>query len=99
MDGSSLDNTSSSNTTEIGNETKFKRGMLSSIADELVHIIMNLDAIQFKSMFEQTRNVVIEQEEELKKRQDRVMELESKVSQVQVVSIFNLKNSVINEMF
>lgn len=87
MDGSSLDNTSSSNTTEIGNETKFKRGMLSSIADELVHIIMNLDAIQFKSMFEQTRNVVIEQEEELKKRQDRVMELESKVSQVQVVSI------------
>lgn len=83
MDGSSLDNTSSSNTTELGNDNKFKRGMLSSIADELVHIIMNLDAIQFKSMFEQTRNVVIEQEEELKKRQDRVMELESKVSTVQ----------------
>lgn len=86
MDGSSLDNTSSSHTTELGNETKFKRGMLSSITDELVHIIMNLDAIQFKSMFEQTRNVVIEQEEELKKRQDRVMELESKVSHCRFVS-------------
>lgn len=88
MDGSSLDNTSSSNITELGSDNKFKRGMLSSIADELVHIIMNLDAIQFKSMFEQTRNVVIEQEEELKKRQDRVMELESKVSNIQEYLLF-----------
>lgn len=79
MEGSSFDNTSSSHATEIGSENKFKRGMLSSVADELVHIIMNLDAIQFKTMFEQTRNVVIEQEDELKKRQDRVMDLESKV--------------------
>ncbi|KFB42799.1 AGAP001308-PA-like protein [Anopheles sinensis] len=59
---------------------KFSRGMLSSAADELVHIIMNLDAMQFKTMFEQTRSMLIEQEEELKKKNDIIMQLESKLS-------------------
>ena len=53
--------------------------MLSSVADELVHIIMNLDAMQFKTMFEQTRGMLIDQEDELKKKQDAIMSLESKV--------------------
>uniref|UniRef100_A0A182IRR1 Uncharacterized protein n=1 Tax=Anopheles atroparvus TaxID=41427 RepID=A0A182IRR1_ANOAO len=59
---------------------KFNRGMLSSAADELVHIIMNMDAMQFKTMFEQTRSMLIEQEEELKKKNDIIMQLESKLS-------------------
>lgn len=59
---------------------KFHRGMLSSAADELVHIIMNMDAMQFKTMFEQTRSMVIDQEEDLKKKTDLIMQLESKVS-------------------
>lgn len=59
---------------------KFSRGMLSSIADELVHIIMSMDAPHYKSMFEQTRTHMSELENDMKKKQDRVMELESKVS-------------------
>ncbi|XP_061500247.1 bicaudal D-related protein homolog isoform X2 [Anopheles gambiae] len=59
---------------------KFSRGMLSAVADELVHTIMNLDAMQFKTMFEQTRSMLIEQEEELKKKNDVIMQLESKLS-------------------
>ncbi|XP_058825500.1 bicaudal D-related protein homolog isoform X2 [Topomyia yanbarensis] len=59
---------------------KFTRGMLSSAADELVHIIMNMDSMQFKTMFEQTRSLLIEQEEELKRKNDLIMQLESKVS-------------------
>ncbi|XP_053671986.1 bicaudal D-related protein homolog isoform X2 [Anopheles nili] len=59
---------------------KFIRGMLSATADELVHIIMNLDALQFKTMFEQTRSMLIEQEEEMKKKNDVIMQLESKLS-------------------
>ncbi|XP_058455218.1 bicaudal D-related protein homolog isoform X2 [Malaya genurostris] len=59
---------------------KFTRGMLSSAADELVHIIMNMDAMQFKTMFEQTRSMLIEQEDELKKKNDFIMQLESKLS-------------------
>jgi hypothetical protein len=80
MSFSSLENTHSSSSPESNNETKFNRGMLSATADELVHIIMNLDAIQFKTMFDQTRSVLIDQEDELKKRQEKIMELESKVS-------------------
>jgi BICD family-like cargo adapter len=75
-----MENTnSSSQTPDTNTEIKFNRGMLSATADELVHIIMNLDAIQFKTMFDQTRSVLIDQEEELKKRQEKIMELESKV--------------------
>ncbi|XP_055608874.1 bicaudal D-related protein homolog isoform X1 [Uranotaenia lowii] len=59
---------------------KFSRGMLSSAADELVHIIMNMDAMQFKTMFEQTRTMVIEQEDEMKKKNELIRNLESKLS-------------------
>ncbi|XP_065087202.1 bicaudal D-related protein homolog isoform X2 [Ochlerotatus camptorhynchus] len=59
---------------------KFHRGMLSSAADELVHIIMNMDAMQFKTMFEQTRSMLIDQEEELKRKTDLIIQLESKLS-------------------
>ncbi|XP_053697946.1 bicaudal D-related protein homolog isoform X1 [Sabethes cyaneus] len=73
---------------------KFTRGMLSSAADELVHIIMNMDAMQFKTMFEQTRGMLIEQEEEMKKKNDRVMQLESKLSvqEVELQSAIDERN-------
>uniref|UniRef100_A0A903Z0E7 Uncharacterized protein n=1 Tax=Anopheles minimus TaxID=112268 RepID=A0A903Z0E7_9DIPT len=92
MSFSSLDNTMASVSMAAPNSVteatsasmtvndKFSRGMLSAVADELVHIIMNLDAMQFKTMFEQTRSMLIEQEEELKKKNDVIMQLESKLS-------------------
>uniref|UniRef100_A0A1Q3FQB0 Uncharacterized protein n=1 Tax=Culex tarsalis TaxID=7177 RepID=A0A1Q3FQB0_CULTA len=61
-------------------QDKFVRGMLSSAADELVHIIMNMDAMQFKTMFEQTRAMLIDQEEEMKKKSELIRQLESKLS-------------------
>uniref|UniRef100_A0A2M4A127 Putative rho-associated coiled-coil n=4 Tax=Anopheles triannulatus TaxID=58253 RepID=A0A2M4A127_9DIPT len=92
MSFSSLDNTMASVSMAAPNSVteatsasmtvndKFSRGMLSAAADELVHIIMNLDAMQFKTMFEQTRSMLMEQEEELKKKNDIIMQLESKLS-------------------
>ncbi|XP_050069395.1 bicaudal D-related protein homolog isoform X1 [Anopheles maculipalpis] len=92
MSFSSLDNTMASVSMAAPNSVteatsasmtvndKFSRGMLSAVADELVHIIMNLDAMQFKTMFEQTRSMLIEQEEEMKKKNDVIMQLESKLS-------------------
>ncbi|XP_055544731.1 bicaudal D-related protein homolog isoform X2 [Wyeomyia smithii] len=73
---------------------KFTRGMLSSAADELVHIIMNMDAMQFKTMFEQTRGMLIEQEEEMKKKNDFIMQLESKISvqEVELQSAIDERN-------
>lgn len=63
-----------------GQQDKFVRGMLSSAADELVHIIMNMDAMQFKTMFEQTRAMLIDQEDDMKKKSEHIRQLESKVS-------------------
>lgn len=58
--------------------------MLSSTADDLVRIIMGLDAVHFKSMLEQTRLTCNDQEDELRRRQDRIMDLESKFSVCEV---------------
>lgn len=80
MSMSSYDNTISSQQPDSTAEQQYNRGMLSSAADELVHIVMNLDAIKFGTMFDQTRGMLLDQEEELKKRQERIMQLESKVS-------------------
>lgn len=76
----SLDNTISSQPSDSGIEEEFRRGMLSSVADDLVRIIMGLDAVHFKSMLEQTRQTCVDQESEMRHRQDRIMDLESKLS-------------------
>ncbi|XP_062533272.1 bicaudal D-related protein homolog isoform X2 [Armigeres subalbatus] len=78
---------------------KFHRGMLSSAADELVHIIMNMDAMQFKTMFEQTRSMLIDQEEDMKKKSDRIMQLESKLSvqDIELQSAIEERNQARND--
>lgn len=80
----SLDNTISSQPSDSGIEDEFRRGMLSSVADDLVRIIMTLDAVHFKSMLDQTRQNCVDQEDDLRRRQDRIMELESKLSGCEV---------------
>jgi len=75
----SLDNTISSQPSDSGIEDELRRGMLSAVADDLVQIIMTLDAVHFKSMLDQTRSTSVDQEDELRRRQDIIMELESKV--------------------
>lgn len=80
----SLDNTLSSQPSDSGIEEELRRGMLSSTADDLVRIIMGLDAVHFKSMLDQTRQTCNDQEDELRRRQDRIMDLESKLSVCEV---------------
>lgn len=75
----SMDNTLSSQPSDSGIEEELRRGMLSAVADDLVRIIMSLDAVHFKSMLDQTRASSVDQEDELRRRQDIIMELESKV--------------------
>lgn len=74
-----MDNTLSSQPSDSGIEEELRRGMLSAVADDLVRIIMSLDAVHFKSMLDQTRATTNDQEDELRRRQDIIMELESKV--------------------
>ncbi|XP_055635586.1 bicaudal D-related protein homolog isoform X1 [Toxorhynchites rutilus septentrionalis] len=78
---------------------KFTRGMLSAAADELVHIIMDLDAMQFKTMFEQTRAMLIDQEEELKRKTETIRQLESKLSvqDIELQSALEERNQARND--
>lgn len=82
----SMDNTIASQpSSEMGEGTEnFRQGMLSSAADDLMRSIMALDAVHFKAMLDQSRATVSDQEDELRRRQDIIMELESKVSVMDV---------------
>lgn len=77
-----MDNTIASQpSSEMGEGAEnFRQGMLSSAADDLMRSIMALDAVHFKAMLDQSRATVGDQEDELRRRQDIIMELESKVS-------------------
>lgn len=80
-----MDNTLSSQPSDSGIEEELRRGMLSAVADDLVRIIMSLDAVHFKSMLDQTRATTNDQEDELRRRQDIIMELESKVRTTKII--------------
>lgn len=58
---------------------KLQQGMLSSIADDLIHLVMGLDAVHFKTMLDQSRSTTIDLEEELRRRKDVIMDLDCKV--------------------
>lgn len=67
------------NTFKSDGEIDFRQGMLSSITDELTRLLLNLDAGHFKKMLDETRNIVLEQDDEIKKKENVIKELESKV--------------------
>ncbi|XP_037955896.1 bicaudal D-related protein homolog [Teleopsis dalmanni] len=80
LDLESMDNTiSSSGRTECSEAVEFRQGMLSAMSDELTRLLLNLDAGNFKKMLDQTRNLVLEQEDEIKRSHQLVQQLEAKV--------------------
>ncbi|EDV51711.1 uncharacterized protein Dere_GG15658, isoform A [Drosophila erecta] len=88
----SIDNTiSSSERHEDGHMAiEFRQGMLSSMSDELTRLLLNLDAGNFKKMLDQTRNLVLEQEDEIKRSHQLIQQLEAKVT-VTDVELQNVK--------
>lgn len=82
-----MDNTISSNGNEGehegglngGHAINFRQGMLSAMSDELTRLLLNLDAGNFKKMLDQTRNLVLEQEDEIKRSHSMIQQLEAKV--------------------
>ncbi|GAB0092283.1 Bicaudal D-related protein homolog [Sergentomyia squamirostris] len=90
----SMDNTMSSqpsdliglsgNTINATDKEPFRQGMLSAAADDLMRSIMALDSVHFKAMLDQARSTNADQEDELRRRQDIIMELESKLSVCEV---------------
>ncbi|XP_017039545.1 bicaudal D-related protein homolog isoform X1 [Drosophila ficusphila] len=88
----SMDNTiSSSERHEDGHlAIEFRQGMLSAMSDELTRLLLNLDAGNFKKMLDQTRNLVLEQEDEIKRSHQLIQQLEAKVT-VTDVELQNVK--------
>lgn len=59
---------------------ELRQGMLSSITDDITNLVMGLDVVQLKAMLEQSRASCIDQDDELRRRQDVILDLECKVS-------------------
>ncbi|KAM7357604.1 bicaudal D-related protein homolog isoform 3-T3 [Cochliomyia hominivorax] len=92
LDLESMDNTISTNgNSENGhNAINFRQGMLSAMSDELTRLLLNLDAGNFKKMLDQTRNLVLEQEDEIKRSHQLIQQLEAKLA-VTDVELTNVK--------
>lgn len=54
-------------------------GMLSALTDDIINLIMSMDAVHFKTMLDKSRTTSQEQEEELRRRQATISDLECKV--------------------
>lgn len=58
-----------------------RQGMLSSITDDIVNLVMGLDVVQLKTLLEQSRASCMDQDDELRRRSDVILELECKVKE------------------
>lgn len=56
-----------------------RQGMLSAVTDDIINFIMSLDVVHLKTMLDQSRSTSMDQDEEMRRRQDTIMELECKV--------------------
>lgn len=63
------------------------QGMLSALADDIINLVMSLDVVHFKTMLDKSRTTNQEQDEELRRRQELIMDLECKVSKHIIHSI------------
>lgn len=54
--------------------------MLSALTDDIINLIMSMDVVHFKTMLDKSRATNQEQEEELRRRQTSISDLECKVS-------------------
>ncbi|KRG06608.1 bicaudal D-related protein homolog isoform X2 [Drosophila mojavensis] len=92
LDLESMDNTMSSTERNDSDHMaiEFRQGMLSAMSDELTRLLLNLDAGNFKKMLDQTRNLVLEQEDEIKRSHQLIQQLEAKVT-VTDVELQNVK--------
>lgn len=58
------------------------QGMLSALTDDIINLIMSMDAVHFKTMLDKSRSTNQDQEEELRRRQTTIADLECKVMQI-----------------
>lgn len=64
------------------------QGMLSALTDDIINLVMSLDVVHFKAMLDKSRQTVQDQDEELRRRQESIMELECKVIIIKLTSLY-----------
>lgn len=62
------------------NDEELHQGMLSALTDDIISLVMSLDATHFKALLDKSRTTNQEQDEELRRRQEVIMDLECKVN-------------------
>lgn len=67
------------------------QGMLSALTDDIINLIMSMDVVHFKTMLDKSRATNQENEEELRKRQTTIGDLECRVSKKNSRRIFGRK--------
>lgn len=67
------------------------QGMLAALTDDIINLVMSLDVVHFKTMLDKSRATSQEQEEELRKRQITIAELETKVSEKKLFIIKKIR--------
>ncbi|KAG5866863.1 hypothetical protein JTB14_008770 [Gonioctena quinquepunctata] len=65
-------------------DTRFSPGLLSEVAQELVGLVLDTDVVRILERLEQGRREIQERDEELARRADRIMELNTKASVCEV---------------
>lgn len=61
-----------------------RQGMLASVTDDVINAIMGLDVVHIKTMLDESRTNGMDQDEELRRRQDLIAELEGKLSVIEI---------------
>lgn len=63
-------------------QQQFQAGLLSEVAQELVGLVLDTDVVRILERLESARREIQERDMELQRRNERIMELDSKVSAV-----------------
>ncbi|XP_044762671.1 bicaudal D-related protein homolog isoform X2 [Coccinella septempunctata] len=67
-------------TTSLDDNSQFATGLLSEVAQELVSLVLDTDAVRLIERLEEAHREIQERDLELAKRQEKLMELSSRVS-------------------
>ncbi|CAH1111840.1 unnamed protein product [Psylliodes chrysocephalus] len=71
-------------TTSLDDSTRFVPGMLTEVAQELVGLVLDTDVVRLLERLEQARREIQERDEELARRSEKIMKLNTKASVCEV---------------
>lgn len=74
-----LGSTDQLSTNQFDSNEDLHQGMLSALTDDIINLIMSLDVVHFKTMLDKSRATNQDQEEELRRKQVTIGDLECKV--------------------